>query len=48
MFETINALFDQTMMNFGSEFIGFLLLAVKFGGIYLLAKIIFGSKGGKK
>ena len=47
VFETINALFDQAVMNFGSELLGFLILAVKLGGVYLLVKTVFGSRGKK-
>jgi hypothetical protein len=48
VFEIINELIDSAFMNFGKEFIGLCILAIKllgFGyGIYWILKLIFQKR----
>jgi hypothetical protein len=44
MLEKANLIIDQAFINFGKELVALALIAVKFGGLYLLGKLIFGKK----
>ena len=48
VFETINQLFDSSVMAFGSEFLGVITLGIKMFGfgwiVWQLLKLVFRSK----
>ena len=44
MLDVANAMIDQAFIEFGKELVALVLIAVKFGGLYMLGKVVFGSK----
>jgi len=44
MLEQANLIIDRAFINFGQELVAFGLIAIKFGGLYLLGKLFFGKK----
>jgi len=44
MLEQANVIIDQAFIAFGQELIAFSLIALKFGGLYMLGKLVFGKK----
>jgi len=44
MLEQANMIMDQAFISFGQELIAFSLIALKFGGLYMLGRLIFCKK----
>ena len=44
MLEQANTIIDQAFISFGKELVAFCLIAIKFGGLYMLGKLVFGKR----
>ena len=44
MLEVANQIIDEALVTFGAELVSLMLIALKFGGAYLLLKLVFGRK----